>query len=404
MSYTFLLEQGEESSVDIFSDIPASVLSRSTSIAAAFCSSDSETVCCHDSPSGTISAPSTAHHGEDESMSCAEDSPARIFPRLAKGLELLASEAGCGARWHELYVKYNRNTSSWKTHRCLFSVDLDWCSLTLPKWGLMRHGELYRRKTPRLLEELRQSITNGSDYGCSQKVPTAHGFSKDGTSNGPSGNELGRAVNRLLKAPTPQSNDYKAPNKRTTTANSGHGLAAFVKAPTPKSIDGERGGRGDLIQMVRGNANKHYKLATPTSRDWKSGKASQDTMERNSRPLSEQVGGSLNPPWVEWLMNWPLGWSGTMELKQEMFNEWKSKATGQEKSAAPYTAWDVRNMQAAGNGTRLETSWWSREPAGVPRVASSVPHRVDRLRAIGNGQVPIVAAIAFRMMISALDV
>lgn len=102
-----------------------------------------------------------------------------------------------------------------------------------------------------------------------------------------------------------------------------------------------------------------------------------------------------------------------MELKQEMFNEWKSKATGQEKSAAPYTAWDVRNMQAAGNGqasrgsqreqTRLETSWWSREPAGVPRVASSVPHRVDRLRAIGNGQVPIVAAIAFRMMISALD-
>jgi hypothetical protein len=51
------------------------------------------------------------------------------------------------------------------------------------------------------------------------------------------------------------------------------------------------------------------KWPTPTARDWKSGKASDATMERNSRPLSEQIGGSLNPTWVEWLMGWPLGWT-----------------------------------------------------------------------------------------------
>ena len=48
---------------------------------------------------------------------------------------------------------------------------------------------------------------------------------------------------------------------------------------------------------------------TPTSRDWRSGKASLATMERNSRPLSEAIGGSLNPPWVEWLMGFPTGWT-----------------------------------------------------------------------------------------------
>lgn len=38
--------------------------------------------------------------------------------------------------------------------------------------------------------------------------------------------------------------------------------------------------------------------------------------------------------------------------------------------------------------------WWGSEPA-VGRVADGVAHRVDRLRALGNGQVPLVAAVAF---------
>lgn len=41
--------------------------------------------------------------------------------------------------------------------------------------------------------------------------------------------------------------------------------------------------------------------------------------------------------------------------------------------------------------------WWSSEP-GMGRVADGVAHRVDRLKAIGNGQVPVVAATAFRIV------
>ena len=39
----------------------------------------------------------------------------------------------------------------------------------------------------------------------------------------------------------------------------------------------------------------------------------------------------------------------------------------------------------------------------VPRVAQKVAHRVDRLKAIGNGQVPAVAALAFRTLMRRLN-
>lgn len=45
--------------------------------------------------------------------------------------------------------------------------------------------------------------------------------------------------------------------------------------------------------------------------------------------------------------------------------------------------------------TRRE--WWATEPR-LGRVADGVAHRVDRLKAIGNGQVPIVAKSAFEYL------
>lgn len=45
--------------------------------------------------------------------------------------------------------------------------------------------------------------------------------------------------------------------------------------------------------------------------------------------------------------------------------------------------------------------WWATEPA-LGRVAHGVAHRVDRLKAIGNGQVPAVAALAFQTLYSRL--
>jgi hypothetical protein len=100
--------------------------------------------------------------------------------------------------------------------------------------------------------------------------------------------------------------------------SSNRGLAASAAMwPTPDAHMGS-GGRTSKTPPTgkRANGTKQQitlndavKWATPTAMDWRSGKASQATMERNSRPLSEQAGGSLNPTWVEWLMGWPIGWT-----------------------------------------------------------------------------------------------
>lgn len=52
---------------------------------------------------------------------------------------------------------------------------------------------------------------------------------------------------------------------------------------------------------------------------------------------------------------------------------------------------DVDERGAAG------THWWGAEP-GVGRVVHGVAHRVDRISALGNGQVPAVAALAWRIL------
>ena len=44
-----------------------------------------------------------------------------------------------------------------------------------------------------------------------------------------------------------------------------------------------------------------------------------------------------------------------------------------------------------------DTSWWEIEP-NVGRVAEGVAARGDRLKAIGNGQVPLCAATAWRIL------
>ena len=48
-------------------------------------------------------------------------------------------------------------------------------------------------------------------------------------------------------------------------------------------------------------------------------------------------------------------------------------------------------------------AWWRQDPAETPescmgRMANGVANRVDRLKAIGNGQVPIVVALAWRIL------
>ncbi len=111
--------------------------------------------------------------------------------------------------------------------------------------------------------------------GISQKQklwPTPHGFSPDGKSNGPSGNELGRAVNQSLRQwPTPTSRDWKDGTAQACKNVPVNGLLgrAVHQWPTP-------------------TANRRSGLQTHGS---------------------NAILGSLNPTWVEWLQGYPIGWT-----------------------------------------------------------------------------------------------
>jgi hypothetical protein len=62
---------------------------------------------------------------------------------------------------------------------------------------------------------------------------------------------------------------------------------------------------------------------------------------------------------------------------------------GNERGGTEAEAW--RQAQSRG------LHWWNAEPR-LERVANGMAHRVDRLKAIGNGQVPAVAALAWRLL------
>ena len=159
---------------------------------------------------------------------------------------------------------------------------------------------------------------------------------------------------------------------------------AAARWPTPKASPSgpdfaraERSGGGDdLVTAVARDARMFY--PTPISRDFRSGLVSDEVYAKNSRPLTEVVAraealenpndppvGQLNPEWVEWLMNWPVGW------------------TLPDVPCTGVATWDAGPL-----------TWWGAEPE-LPRLSPTAPRRVERLMAIGNGQVPLCAAAAF---------
>jgi hypothetical protein len=126
--------------------------------------------------------------------------------------------------------------------------------------------------------------------------------------------------------PTPQARDHFPPYTVEYIAKKkaqGHGMSnlndwlAHNTLPTPRASDAEKGGRGDLLTVLRGYETKHAgTLPTPTARDWRSGKASQETHGKNSRPLNEKLSamsgnrsGRMNPRFREWMMTLPLSWT-----------------------------------------------------------------------------------------------
>jgi hypothetical protein len=113
----------------------------------AYCASDRMREFSRPSRSGMTFAVLTESLGEGVLTWCQAGSRAKTSPQ--RDGEQASTESGpaSGVRWRELFKRYDPDTSSWRTHRCLFDEALPESSVILPRWGMMRDGALSERLT-----------------------------------------------------------------------------------------------------------------------------------------------------------------------------------------------------------------------------------------------------------------
>ena len=363
--------------------------------------------------------------------------PVKTYPLREKWRGLTWQDLGFGRKCGGSLARYDRDSCSWKIPQLLLLGGLEPFSETWPRWGTMRNGECWGLSTPGHLTSGNESglwrtpaanepgvlaerlvpieggIAGGmnrhfdkhtgrmAQIGLSQQVklrelwptPDCRGFTNDGslqmlakkatTREEWSAMSFRKGFSAKQKLwPTPQAHKttesgcivnaggspwdgISKPHSAKTGRPITTALADAVKMfPTP-TVCGNYNRKGLSATSGDGLATVVSKYPTLASRDWWHPNR-RSYSERGGGTKGEQlpnaVGGALNPDWVEWLMGWPVGWTCLDPLDT------------------------------------LEIAPWDIEPQGVPRVASGVKSRVDRLKAIGNGQVPAVAAMAWETL------
>ena len=230
---------------------------------------------------GLTCAALTEDRGADLLTWFREASLARTSALPAEAQALMAHAAECGATWRGSLARFDPGSCTWRTAQPSLLGDSEECSVTWPRSGMTAGGQCW---------ELPTLAPPTSATGSGLWVPT------------PIATEWKAGCGKL---------GNRAPEK---AAKAGLKLTEFAKLwPTPTASLGTKGGRvtprksREGVTLIEAVSSRTF--AKPTARDFRSGKASEATMERNSRPLSEQIGGLLNPTWVEWLMRWPIGWT-----------------------------------------------------------------------------------------------
>ncbi len=111
-------------------------------------SPDKMTDASNHSPSGTTFEHSTAIRGVELLTWFQGGFRAKTSAQPEREQESTGNDPDYGERWRELLVRFDPQTSSWKTHRCLWEEVLPWSSVILPAWGMMRGGACWERTKP----------------------------------------------------------------------------------------------------------------------------------------------------------------------------------------------------------------------------------------------------------------
>jgi hypothetical protein len=241
----------------------------------------------------------------------------------------------------------------------LFPEVLDWSSLTLPAWGMMRNGELWERTTPVL-------PTAANEFGSEANWPTprvkqAALCPSELNRKSPSLDAVVRGGTKTRQMyPTPLSTDatHGGPNQRDSSGRLGLTAQAIRQTwPTPnasdcKGVSQPEGRRPICDDDLPSRVNRMWptpragKTSDENEESWKArnadGQVSTPPLTlavkmwatptastggpepegQTGRKLTTQVSGQLNPDWVEWLMGWPIGWTASAPLATDKFRQW----------------------------------------------------------------------------------
>ena len=312
--------------------------------------------------SGPIYMPSGVSSAEEWWTLLRRDSHA-LRSQLLGGGEEQQTHATSGPKPSESYGKWDPAMCCWRTYQVYCPLDgnstapvtQEKLSGSFPSGGMTVSGELYR-----LPKQGPPTSVNGGGVWVStpttiQRVRTGR-YIVGRTLTAAEMAKTGKwppttSANGGGVLPTPQTTDAPKgggpPNKRANTkrwggVNSLGQMAKTGKWPTPRANSAMAGTITEAADPNRGYLEAEMK-----------------------KRYSDVVGSQLNPDWVELLMGLPLGWTSTEALPRERYAEWEEV------------------------GGRPWMGDWEK---GVPRVATGIPHRVHRLKAIGNGIVPAVVA------------
>lgn len=102
------------------------------------------------------------------------------------------------------------------------------------------------------------------------------------------------------------------------TDDQGYSSPASQMWPTPTARDCKGANSLKHLTQPKTPGNNHHvrqlanavKLfATPCARDYRTGQRKRYENPARANNINDQVGGQLNPTWVEWLMGFPPGWT-----------------------------------------------------------------------------------------------
>ena len=212
-------------------------------------------------------------------------------------------------------------------------------SETWPRWGSMRGGECSAQQ--RSERRISESASSFSLPTLTASDATGAGYNQSDSPGAAIRPSLAMMAREGMLPTLTVHGNY---NRKGVSPKAGDGLAtALNRMPTLRATDGERGGRGDLLQAVQGRENSHFRLyPTLMARDWK-GPPGAGTLARGNRAgdlLNTAVrrmptlvakdaesgapgdGGPLNPTWCEWFMGFPLGWTELGDSAMPRFRRW----------------------------------------------------------------------------------